>query len=249
MQGSSTPTVSVGSGAQKRRANKKVRRKRHRQMLALARKEEQKENDDSSCSDSDEAGPIQPTAPIVPPPSCPPPNLEFSLPAKHLINSRDIILAEDETPSLLHPMTETRSQRPPPDRKQHTGLRCRKCFALLVRDEDFDLVNTLLVVNPVVFTKKAAWEGLIIRAGKIFCQNMHQVGVQERVALLGESRMTAVLQKAKTTWQQNFVENPAFANSEKLVNKLRLTDGRLVPVPGQEGGISSEPCPGGQARP
>jgi hypothetical protein len=53
-------------------------------------------------------------------------------------------------------------------KRQHYGLRCRKCFALLCRDDDFEYKNGQLWVNPVVLHN--GWEGLIVKGDRVRLQ-------------------------------------------------------------------------------
>lgn len=54
------------------------------------------------------------------------------------------------------------ADEPEKPKKQHKGLRCIKCFALLCRDDDFDYINGKLWINSKLF-KQGAWDGLTTR--------------------------------------------------------------------------------------
>jgi hypothetical protein len=102
--------------------------------------------------------------------------------------------------------------------RQHYGLRCRKCFALLCRDDDFDYKNGQLWINPKIV--HSGWEGLIIKGDRVFCQNMHAVGVKRATTWTNLTKYVPVLKVEKTTFIENFVHNPDFANSDKVKNKI-----------------------------
>lgn len=69
---------------------------------------------------------------------------------------------------------EAKPMRPQP--KQHNGLRCKKCFELLVRDDEFLFVvflrlsyryaGGLLLVNPIILVKHG-WKGLHEKGGVV----------------------------------------------------------------------------------
>jgi hypothetical protein len=58
---------------------------------------------------------------------------------------------------LLQVLNETK--------KQHRGLRCSRCFALLCRDDDFEYTNGQLHVTGEAL--KASWDGLIMKGGMV----------------------------------------------------------------------------------
>jgi len=108
-------------------------------------------------------------------------------------------------------------------KKQHTGLRCKKCFCLLARDADFEYKNGTLWIHPRVF-KESNWEGLITKGGTVYCQNMHPVGQKESTTWTNETVFATVLKVDKTTFMENFVKNPAFAGTDMIKNKLRFNE-------------------------
>eukprot|EP01122_Echinamoeba_exundans_P000657 TRINITY_DN10581_c0_g1_i1.p1 TRINITY_DN10581_c0_g1~~TRINITY_DN10581_c0_g1_i1.p1 ORF type:complete len:286 (-),score=56.18 TRINITY_DN10581_c0_g1_i1:311-1168(-) len=107
---------------------------------------------------------------------------------------------------------DARSEKDP---KQHRGLRCKKCFCLLARDEDFEYRNGMLWL----IGNQRGWDGLSIRGENVFCQNNHRVGhkVARSYALVRTD--VPVIKPDKTTWEENFVRNPEFAGSDFIKNK------------------------------
>ena len=91
-----------------------------------------------------------------------------------------------------------------PPKKQHTGLRCKKCFALLARDTDFEYRNGSLFINPELHKDKT-WQGLVIQKGNVYCQNMHIVGYREESSWTNTRLLLTVLKTNKTTFIENFV--------------------------------------------
>jgi len=104
------------------------------------------------------------------------------------------------------------------EKRQHRGLRCPKCLALLVRDQDFDYKNGELWVDPTILSK--GWEGIKMKGSTIYCQNMHSVGTKRFTTWTNESRFVPVLKVSKTTFKENFLDNPEFKDSSLIVNKL-----------------------------
>jgi hypothetical protein len=85
----------------------------------------------------------------------------------------------------------------PATKKAHRGLRCKKCFHLLCRDEDFRYHNNeLWVASSVVKDKQ--WDGLLLRHGKVFCQKMHKVGSIQRTTRANNSVYIPVLNVSDT---------------------------------------------------
>ncbi|KAH3766432.1 hypothetical protein Pelo_1689 [Pelomyxa schiedti] len=107
-----------------------------------------------------------------------------------------------------------------PDRMQHHGLRCAKCFCLLARDCDWEYVNGQLWVN---WPPSIHWDGLILKHCKVYCCNMHEVGYQCHTTRANMSSFIPILKVHKTTFAENFLNNPAFSGSEKVVNKVRFS--------------------------
>ncbi len=87
--------------------------------------------------------------------------------------------------------------------KQHKGLRCKKCFALLVRDSDFDFRNGQLVVNPEIAPD---WEGLKFRGKTVYCKNIHVVGFREEQSFAKKTSVITIIKPQKTTFDENFVK-------------------------------------------
>eukprot|EP00026_Physarum_polycephalum_P015015 Phypoly_transcript_15594.p1 GENE.Phypoly_transcript_15594~~Phypoly_transcript_15594.p1 ORF type:complete len:297 (+),score=65.87 Phypoly_transcript_15594:27-893(+) len=107
-------------------------------------------------------------------------------------------------------------------KKQHRGMRCSRCFALLCRDDDFEYINGQLHVTGEAL--KATWDGLIIKGGMVYCQKMHLVGYRKHVTFTNQSKSAVVLKVEKTTFTENYVNNPAFANTEKIRNRLQFQE-------------------------
>jgi len=108
-------------------------------------------------------------------------------------------------------------------KKQHKGLRCIKCFALLCRDADFEYVNGQLWVNSDEL-RKQGWQGLETRGSWVYCQNMHVVGSKKATTWTNKSKITVVLKVEKTTFMENFVNNPKFVGSDKIINKMQTVE-------------------------
>jgi len=102
--------------------------------------------------------------------------------------------------------------------RQHRGLRCKKCFYLLVRDEDFEYKNGQLWVKDTL--KKIRWEGLKFKGNNVFCQNMHPVGVLKHSTWTNMTKYVPILKVDKTTFIENFINNPKYVDSPLIVNKL-----------------------------
>ena len=105
-----------------------------------------------------------------------------------------------------------------PQPKQHNGLRCKKCFELLVRDDEFLFAGGLLLVNPIVLVKRG-WKGLHEKGGVVFCKNMHNVGRLARATYANQGIPFYRLRGEKTTWEANYINNPQFKDSEITKNK------------------------------
>jgi hypothetical protein len=121
-------------------------------------------------------------------------------------------------------------------KRQHFGLRCPKCFALLARDEDFEYRNGRLLIKPHVIRERE-WKGLVIEKSKVYCMNMHQVGnmvsrnsiegltlFQQPTTHANKTTFLASLWIEKTTFVENFLKNPKYANSDLIKNKWRANE-------------------------
>lgn len=113
---------------------------------------------------------------------------------------------------------ETSIEKSIPPKKQHSGLRCKKCFVLLARDTDFEFRNGKLYIKPGVLKDKT-WEGMIVEKGKVFCQNMHNVGFMEPTTWTNKTIYLPTLKTEHTTFIENFVNNPKYADSDIIKNK------------------------------
>ncbi len=51
-------------------------------------------------------------------------------------------------------------------KRQHRGLRCNRCFQLLVRDKDFEYLNGRLYIDKQLLRDKS-WEGILVQKGKV----------------------------------------------------------------------------------
>jgi hypothetical protein len=100
--------------------------------------------------------------------------------------------------------TEQPEPEAKPATKQHSGLRCKKCFVLLARDTDFEYRNGRIYINPALHKDKT-WQGLVIQSGKVYCQNMHIVGLREQTSWTNQQVFVSILKTKKTTFIENFV--------------------------------------------
>eukprot|EP00743_Colponemidia_sp_Colp-15_P012880 GILK01014794.1.p1 GENE.GILK01014794.1~~GILK01014794.1.p1 ORF type:complete len:242 (+),score=35.58 GILK01014794.1:18-743(+) len=95
------------------------------------------------------------------------------------------------------------------------GLRCAKCFVRLVREHEFEYGNGQLWFSP----KAPRW-GFLLQHGKVYCKNMHSIG--SVVPVSGSQDYVPCVRMEKTTFQANFINNPLYVNSEKIINKVRF---------------------------
>jgi len=106
--------------------------------------------------------------------------------------------------------------------KQHRGLRCNRCFALLCRDDDFEYINGQLWVDHLI-TKKG-WDGLVFRGSWVYCQKMHVVGSKKSATWTNKSKTVIVIKVEKTTFTENFLHNPEFSGSDKIRNRMQTAE-------------------------
>jgi len=132
----------------------------------------------------------------------------------------DPILSRFAKSSEQVPSNEDQSTSEKP-KKQHRGLRCIKCFSLLVRDEDFDYINGLLWVDNAIVK---GWDGLQFRGSWVYCQKMHVVGTKKSATWTNKTKPMIVIKTEKTTFSQNFLHNPEFLGSEKIRNKMQMSE-------------------------
>ncbi|KAK9761278.1 hypothetical protein K7432_013942 [Basidiobolus ranarum] len=88
-------------------------------------------------------------------------------------------------------------------KRVHSGLRCCRCFELLVRDSDFECHNNTLVVRPNKLPDN--WKGIQRRGDRVFCQNMHNIGSIQRTTWANFSVNIYHLKIDKTTYKENFL--------------------------------------------
>jgi len=125
---------------------------------------------------------------------------------------------EHDSNEIMNNQQDSISSKP---KRQHHGLRCNRCFALLVRDKDFEYLNGRLYVDKQVLSDKT-WEGLIIEKGKVFCKNMHAVGYMEPSTWTNKTIYSPVIRAETTTFENNFLNNPEFAGADFVQNKTRI---------------------------
>jgi len=92
-------------------------------------------------------------------------------------------------------------------------LRCKKCLALLARDCDFEYKNGQLCVTPEIF--KSGWEGIVMKGNTVYCQNIHPIGHKRSTTWTDQTIFVPVLTVTKTTFKENFLDNPDFQGSFK----------------------------------
>jgi len=110
----------------------------------------------------------------------------------------------------------------PKEKKQHHGLRCKKCLCLLARDCDFEYRNGELWINPDIW--KNGWEGIKTKGFTVFCQNMHPIGNKRATTWTNLTKYIPVLKVNKTTFVDNFINNPEFKESDLIKNKLIFSE-------------------------
>jgi len=111
---------------------------------------------------------------------------------------------------------------PPKEKRQHHGLRCKKCLCLLARDCDFEYKNGLLWINPDIW--KNGWEGIKTKNFTVFCQNMHPIGTSRATTWTNLTKYIPVIKVHKTTFIENFLNNPEFKDNPLIKNKLVVAE-------------------------
>lgn len=214
---------------QKERDRKKSKRKKKRTQLAISRKDgdEEDEDEDGEETKVDHPLTVSETLKVL--------KEEGAEPPKKRVYGVQIDKADipkpgelEHTPAMEKFARSVDDEKNIPEMvlvepaKQHRGLRCSRCFALLCRDDDFEYMNGQLNVTGEAL--KPSWDGLIIKGGMVYCQKMHLVGYRKHVTFTNLSRNAVILKVEKTTFTDNYVKNPAFAGSEKIRNRLQFQE-------------------------
>lgn len=132
----------------------------------------------------------------------------------------------------FHRSGESREHSVPPQnvdaeqQKKHTGLRCRKCFTLLLRDKDFQYRNGKLWATPSAIKEinLRKWQGLILQGQLVYCQNMHIVGFREPTTFANERVYSVGIKAHKTTFLENFTNNPTYKGGNIAERKSRFAN-------------------------
>mmetsp|Transcript_12403 Transcript_12403/g.17166 ORF Transcript_12403/g.17166 Transcript_12403/m.17166 type:complete len:202 (-) Transcript_12403:42-647(-) len=191
------------SSSEKRKLRKKQRRQKKRRLEAQQRCEEEQQfsSEDETAQTNNNFQSISETKQDI---FSDVTSFPTSTSADHDHGTKDV-------PKIYGPTKK--------DTPQHFGLRCKKCFMLLVpSDEDFDYVNGELKLNPKISGDKS-WAGLVYQSGLVYCQKMHLVGKTIRSTFTNKFREIVVLKPEKTTFTENFVKNPFYKDSPIIQNK------------------------------
>ncbi|XP_062517253.1 uncharacterized protein LOC134192531 [Corticium candelabrum] len=175
-----------GNGS-KQRLRKKQSRKRRRQEIAKARENEDESGSKNSEEINETVG-MSASKKAIYTVAAPPQGWEASEHVQSGSHAADVTVE---------------SQIFSESKKQHNGLRCKKCFYLLCKDKDFRYHNDELWVASSVLNDKQ-WNGLLLKYGKVFCQKMHKVGSMQRTTHANNSILVPVLTVDKTTFRENF---------------------------------------------
>jgi len=219
---------------QKLRDKKKNKRKRKRQQLGVKRTNEQKDEEEDKDEDevkehpltvSDTVRALQEERDAVAQVE-PPKKKVYGVQIDISTLERGSSLGYDPVMDKFSRSTEGEQSAQEmvlnETKKQHRGMRCSKCFALLCRDDDFEFINGQLHVTGGAL--KASWDGLIMKGGMVYCQKMHLVGYKKHVTFTNQSKSAVVLKVEKTTFTQNYVNNPAFEGTDKVKNRLQFQE-------------------------
>lgn len=105
--------------------------------------------------------------------------------------------------SSSSPSTTYNDSKPNEPKKQHSGLRCKKCFCLLIQDDKFEYKNGKLCVHPKDIDRN--WQGLVTQGNRVYCQNMHIVGTKEASTWTNKTISVLTLKIDHTTFVENFL--------------------------------------------
>jgi hypothetical protein len=144
---------SVGSN---KKMKKKQKRQQKRKMMAMLRTQENgEENQQESSSEEEKNDNI---------------NKNVSETEENKENPEIIISSTVQKDTQIQPVQKKpRIMLPAAPKKQHEGLRCKKCFCLLAKDDGFDYKNGRLFIKPTVLKEisKKKWQGIVIQGRRV----------------------------------------------------------------------------------
>lgn len=90
------------------------------------------------------------------------------------------------------------------EKKQHHGLRCKKCFLLIAKDEDFKYYSGHLWVEPKILEMRG-FSNLLVKNDIVYCKNMHNIGRLEYTTYSTDRIEIYRIRIPKTTFEENYL--------------------------------------------